>query len=256
LEPCNHHGKTPPCTEAIIADGITEIYYALSDPNPVAGGGAERMRGAGLLVEGDLLAGEATYSNRAWLTKLAVGRPRITVKIAQTIDGKVAASDGQSKWITSAESREHAKKMRDGFDAICVGTGTAVSDNPTLRGATRKPQRFVIGERELPTLHLSEDEGYIQLKSHEIEEVLAEFSSRGFNSILIEGGPTISSAFLRAGVVDEIHLYMAGTIMGSGLQAVNIPEFTDFSQQLHYELSALSIIAGDIFATYLKKESA
>ena len=100
LEPCNHFGKTPPCSEAIIEAGITSVYFALSDPNAIAFGGAERLREAGLLVEGDLLAEEAAYSNRAWLTKIVKGRPRITAKIAQTLDGRVAAKDGQSKWIT------------------------------------------------------------------------------------------------------------------------------------------------------------
>ena len=256
LEPCNHYGKNPPCTEAIIAAGISEVYFALSDPNPVADGGSEKLLAAGLRVEGDLLQQEAAYSNRAWLTKIALGRPRITVKIAQTIDSKVAAADGRSKWITSDESRQHAKGIRDGFDAICVGTGTAVADDPTLRGATRNPRRFVIGERELPALALDEEEGYTHLRTHDLHEVAATLTGHRFNSVLIEGGPSLSSAFLREGLVDEIHLYMAPSIMGAGKSAVDIPEFTDFSQQLHYELSALSIVSGDIFATYIKEDYA
>jgi diaminohydroxyphosphoribosylaminopyrimidine deaminase/5-amino-6-(5-phosphoribosylamino)uracil reductase len=256
LEPCNHHGKTPPCSEAIISAGITEVFFALSDPNPVATGGASRLTEAGLHVEGNLLADEAAYSNRAWLTKILLGRPRVTVKIAQTLDARVAASDGRSQWITSDGSRRHAKAMRDTFDAICVGTETAVADNPTLRGATRDLPRFVIGLRELPTLLLDGDEGYEQVRTHDPIEVTKTFYERGFNSVLIEGGPTLESAFLKSGVVDEIHLYMAPSILGSGKSSIDIKEFTEFSQQLHYELGALSIIEGDIFAVYLKKESA
>ncbi len=255
LEPCNHHGRTPPCTDAIIDAGIAEVYFALSDPNPTAAGGAERLRNAALEVKGDLLRDEAIYSNRAWITKLTLSRPRITLKIAQTLDARVAASNGESKWITSTESRTHAKKLRDGFDAICIGTGTAISDNPTLRGVSHNPVRYVLGERALPELLLDGEEGFQQLKTHLIEESLAQFCERGFNSVLIEGGPTIASAFLRAGVVDELHLYLAPSIMGSGRAAIDIPEFSDFSQQLHYGLNSLSIIDGDIFATYLKKES-
>jgi len=256
LEPCNHHGKTPPCSEAIVSAGITEVFFALSDPNPVASGGASRLLEAGVRVEGDLLSDEATYSNRAWLTKVIYGRPRITVKIAQTLDGRVAASDGRSQWITSDKSREHAKRIRDSFDAICIGTGTALADNPTLRGETRDLPRFVLGARDLPPLLLDDEEGYEQLKSHNPDEIVQTLLDRGFNSVLIEGGPTIASAFLQGGVVDEIHMYMAPSIMGSGRSSVAIKEFTEFSQQLHYELGALSIIGGDIFAVYLKKESA
>lgn len=254
LEPCNHMGKTPPCSEAIIKSGIDSVYFAISDPNPIASGGASKLLGAGLFVKGELLVEEASFSNRAWLTKIAVGRPRITVKIAQTLDGRVAAADGQSKWITSAGSREHAKRLRDSFDAICVGSGTALADNPTLRGATRNPARYVIGERLLPKLLLDAEEGFEQVKTHNALDVTEVLAFRGFNSVLIEGGPTLVSAFLAANIVDEIHLYLAGSIMGSGKASIEIPEFANFSQQLHYEISALSIIEGDIFASYLKKE--
>jgi diaminohydroxyphosphoribosylaminopyrimidine deaminase/5-amino-6-(5-phosphoribosylamino)uracil reductase len=246
LEPCNHHGRTPPCTEAIINSGIASVYFAISDPNPIASGGAARLREAGILVQGELLTEEAVFSNRAWLTKVTLGRPRVTVKIAQTIDGKVAAADGRSKWITSAASREHAKQLRDGFDAICIGAGTAIADNPTLRGATRNLKRFVIGARDLPPLNLDRDEGYEQIRTGNPNKVL---------STLIEGGPTLSSSFLRSGLVDEIHLYMAGSIMGSGKSSVDIAEFNSFSHQLHYSVSALSVIESDIFVIYLKKES-
>ena len=254
LEPCNHQGRTPPCAEAIINSGITSVYFAISDPNPIASGGAAKLRQAGIFVLGELLTEEAIFSNRAWLTKLTLGRPRVTVKIAQTIDGKVAAADGRSKWITSAASREHAKQLRDSFDAICIGAGTAIADNPTLRGATRNLKRFVIGARELPPLNLDNDEGFEQIRSGNPNKILSTLAKHGFNSILIEGGPTLSSSFLRSGLVDEIHLYMAGSIMGSGKSSVDIAEFTSFSHQLHYVVSALSVIESDIFVIYLKKE--
>ena len=254
LEPCNHYGTTPPCSEAIIESGISSVYFALSDPNRLASGGAAKLLGAGLLVKGDLLSVEAAYSNRAWLTKIAKGRPRITAKIAQTLDGRVAAADGQSKWITGEASREHAKRLRDGFDAICIGTGTALADDPRLRGATRNPARYVIGKRLLPNLLLDGEEGYRQIETHSTHDVTEEFALRGFNSVLIEGGPMLLSAFLEADLVDEIQLYIAGSIMGSGKPSVEIPEFKNFSQQLHYEISSLSILDNDIFATYLKRD--
>lgn len=254
LEPCNHFGKTPPCTQAIIDSRISEVFFALSDPNPVASGGADKLRGAGVSVSGELLVTDARYSNRAWLTKIEKGRPRITIKIAQSLDGRVAASDGQSKWITNEASRLHAKKLRQGFDAICIGAGTAVADNPTLRGISHNPKRFVVGERDLPSLNLDEEEGYEQIRTRDFDQVVAALNGRGFNSILIEGGPTLVSAALTSGFVDEIHLYQAGSIMGSGKSSVDIHTFKGFSEQLHYEIKALSIIEGDIFAIYFKRD--
>ncbi|MEJ0014631.1 MAG: bifunctional diaminohydroxyphosphoribosylaminopyrimidine deaminase/5-amino-6-(5-phosphoribosylamino)uracil reductase RibD [Actinomycetota bacterium] len=123
LEPCNHYGKTPPCTQAIISAGISTVYFAVSDPNEKAAGGAQTLAQAGINVEGQLLEDEAHYSNRAWFTKIELNRPHITAKIAQSMDGRVAAADGQSKWITTQNSRRHAKDLRNTFDAICIGNG-------------------------------------------------------------------------------------------------------------------------------------
>ena len=255
LEPCNHFGKTPPCSDAIIASGIATVYFAISDPNEKAAGGGQALANAGLTVQGDLLSEEAQYSNRAWLTKITLGRPRITVKIAQSMDGRVAAADGRSKWITTADSRSQAKDLRNTFDAICIGTGTAIKDDPTLRGTLRNPKRIIIGKRALPPLNLDDEDGYLQIKSHNLAKVISFLKEKEYNSVLLEGGPTIVSAALSAGVVDEIHLYQAPTILGSGTPSVMISTFTEFSQQLHYEISALSIIDGDIFAIYIKKDA-
>ena len=253
LEPCNHYGKTPPCSMAILSEGISTVYFALSDPNEKASGGEQALASAGVTVQGDLLSDEAQYSNRAWLTKIMLDRPRITAKIAQSLDGRVAAADGQSKWITTEHSRSQAKDLRNTFDAICIGTGTATTDDPTLRGSLRKPERIVIGERSLPPLKLDGAEGYTQVRSHDIADLIKLFKERDYNSVLLEGGPTIISAALAVGMVDEIHLYQAPTILGSGKSSVLIPTLADFSQQLHFEIAALSIIDGDIFAIYIKK---
>ncbi|MFZ9781048.1 MAG: bifunctional diaminohydroxyphosphoribosylaminopyrimidine deaminase/5-amino-6-(5-phosphoribosylamino)uracil reductase RibD, partial [Candidatus Nanopelagicaceae bacterium] len=132
LEPCNHMGKTPPCTEAIVAAGIKKVVFAVSDPNPIAHGGAQSLTDAGIIVEPGLLKDEVAFTNRAWLKKIKSSHPYITIKIAASLDGKVAALDGSSKWITSEISRSDVAILRSQCDAIVTGTGTVLADNPSL----------------------------------------------------------------------------------------------------------------------------
>ena len=252
LEPCNHFGKTPPCTQAIVQSGIKIVHFSLQDPHQIASGGVSTLRAAGVTtIEGEMRE-ESAFANRAWLTKIEKDRPRVTVKIAQSLDARVAAADGQSQWITSLESRTHAKSLRDEFDAICIGTQTALSDNPTLRGLTRNPKRIVMGQRELPRLKLDDEEGYTQIKSRDFGDLLAIFRQFQFNSILIEGGPTMVSAALETDIVDEIHLYQAPIILGSGTSSVSIPTLRAFSDQLQWQMQSLTQIGSDLFAIYIK----
>ena len=154
LEPCNHTGATGPCTQAIIDAGIKSVVYAVTDPNTVASGGAAALKAAGIEVVAGVGEDEASYSNRAWLTKILQGRPFITWKVAATLDGKVAAADGTSKWITNEASRADVQKVRRSVDAIMVGTQTVIADNPYLvphdGAATKNPLRIVCGTQELP----------------------------------------------------------------------------------------------------------
>jgi diaminohydroxyphosphoribosylaminopyrimidine deaminase/5-amino-6-(5-phosphoribosylamino)uracil reductase len=188
LEPCSHHGKTPPCTDAIIASGIKNVFYSVVDPNPTAAGGAEKLRAAGIKVE-HIDCVSALTSNRDWLTKIKKNRPRIAWKIAVSLDGAVAAEDLTSKWITGSESRNDVKIERSAADLIVTGTGTVLADNPKLET--------------------------IEIKNRDIEEVLSFSRARGFNRILIEAGPVLGSAFFKAGLVDEIIFYQAPVILGS-----------------------------------------
>ncbi|MEY3098911.1 MAG: hypothetical protein RIS32_702, partial [Actinomycetota bacterium] len=142
LEPCNHMGKTPPCTEAIIAAGIKKVVFAVSDPNPIAHGGAQSLTDAGIIVEPGLLKDEVAFTNRAWLKKIKSSHPYITLKIAASLDGKVAALDGSSKWITSEISRTDAAILRSQCDAIVTGTGTVLADNPSLTVRNIKRENF------------------------------------------------------------------------------------------------------------------
>jgi len=149
LEPCNHTGKTGPCTEAIIAAGISRVVYAVADPNPIAAGGSERLRAAGIEVIEGVLAAPSRFFNRAWLSVIEKKRPLFIWKIAATLDGKTSALDGSSKWITSESSREFVSLLRRNSDAILVGTGTVIADNPSLvphdDQEIKNPLRVVMG---------------------------------------------------------------------------------------------------------------
>jgi diaminohydroxyphosphoribosylaminopyrimidine deaminase/5-amino-6-(5-phosphoribosylamino)uracil reductase len=256
LEPCNHQGKTPPCTEAIIKSGIKRVVYSISDPNPIAQGGEARLKAAGILVESGVLAELIEKTNRAWIKKVKTGRPYLTMKIASTLDGKIAAADGSSKWITSDNSRIDVAKLRSECDAIVTGTGTVLADNPnlTVRGFSRfegwqdfKPTRVVIGERELPATAQvkSADAETVHLQTRDLNKLLELASARGWNRVLIEAGPTLNSAFLKERLVDEIFWYQAPAILGNGRSAIGDLGITTLAEQLSMEMLESVEIAGE-----------
>lgn len=229
LEPCNHTGRTGPCTAALIDAGISRVVYALDDPNPVAAGGAERLRAARVDVVGGVRASAGRELLRVWAHAVRSGRPFVTLKLATTLDGRVAATDGSSRWITSGASRAHAHRLRAEVDAIAVGTGTALTDDPALtartpdgRLAEHQPLRVVVGRRELPPTARLYSDGVqpLLIRSHDVATVLAELTHRQVRHLLVEGGPTLATAFLRAGVVDEVHAYLAPVLLGSGVPAI------------------------------------
>ena len=229
LEPCNHTGRTPPCTELLLANGITRVVHGLDDPDPVAAGGATRLREAGVDVVGGVLADQAEVLLRVWAHAVRTGRPFVTLKLASSLDGRVAASDGSSRWITSAQARAHAHRLRADVDAIAIGTGTALTDDPALTARTvagdlaaHQPLRVVVGRRDLlPGARLYGAGGeLLQLRTHQPEEVLVALAEREVRHLLVEGGPTLAAAFLRAGAVDEVHAYLAPALLGAGPSAV------------------------------------
>ena len=220
LEPCNHTGTTGPCVDAIIEAGITKVIYAVKDPNPLAAGGAQRLIAAGINVE-YIESPELEEVQGAWLHRIRTGRPYIIWKVATTLDGRIAASDGTSQWISSEESRHDVQVMRAQSDAILVGTGTALADNPTLRpriAGAHLPIRIVMGNRELPAdfnLHDNVSET-IFIKSREIADLLQAVKAQPINQILVEAGATLGSALFAAGLVDEILIYQAPIVLGAG----------------------------------------
>jgi len=256
LEPCNHHGKTPPCVDAIISSGIKKVVYAVADPNPVATGGAERLRAAGIEVQSGVGEDQARLENRAWLTKMELGRPRITWKIASTMDGKVAASDGSSKWITGELARTDVAQMRSRVDGIVTSTATVSADDPSLtsKGFGKNPVRIVMGMRDLEkSLQIFDSEAEtVLIKSHELNDLISLANERGFNQLLIESGPTFGTALLLANLVDEIILFQAPTLLGSGTPAISDLGITNISGRLDFEISDVEIIGSDLKITLFK----
>ena len=256
LEPCNHRGKTPPCVDAIINSGIKKVVYAVSDPNPIATGGAERLRAAGIEVESGLGEEQARLENRAWLTKMELGRPRITWKIASTLDGKVAASDGSSKWITGELARTEVAQMRSRVDGLVTSTTTVIADNPLLtsKGFGKNPVRIVMGTSELNAkMQVFNDAAEtVLLKSRNFIDLLSLAKERGFNELLIESGPTFGTALLRANLIDEIVLFQAPTLLGSGTPSIGDLGITNISGRLDFEILDVEMIGSDLKITLFK----
>ncbi len=257
LEPCNHFGKTPPCTQAIIKSGVKKVYFALTDPNPIAQGGAKALTDAGIEVTGGLLSEYAADTNRDWLTKIKLNRPRVILKIAATLDGKIAAADSSSKWITSKESRDDVARLRSQVDAIITSTGTVLTDDPELtsKGQGKDPAIFVVGKSQIsPESKLVKRGADLTLvKSYEVDQLIGELNKRGFNRVMVEAGPSLISALLKAQVVDEVILYQAPTLLADGTSFVSSLGVTTIDQRLDFDVKDLQIIGNDIKTTLYAK---
>jgi diaminohydroxyphosphoribosylaminopyrimidine deaminase/5-amino-6-(5-phosphoribosylamino)uracil reductase len=234
LEPCNHHGKTPPCTDALISSGIKSIYFAVTDPNAEAAGGAAKLRAAGLSVESGILEKNAAFENRAWLSAIKNARPYFTWKVAITIDGKIAAKDGSSKWISNEESRKYVAQMRAESDAILVGTGTVLSDDPNLvpEGFDNRPLRVVVGNRAIPSSTKVKDNRaeLFHHQSRDLAELTSVLNKKEIRSVLVEAGPALGSAMLKAGLIDELAIFTAPKILGDGqsfIEPIGIDSIAD-----------------------------
>src|SRR5688572_17427995 len=214
LEPCRAFGSTPPCTQAVVDAEVAKVVAASLDPNPAAGGGLEELRAAGVdveLADGDL-ALQARRQNEAWRTWISEGRPFVTYKAAITLDGRVTFPG--SRWVTGEESRRRVHELRAASDAVAVGTGTVRADDPGLdaRGvdAVRQPRRLVFGSGPL------REGSELELLSEPLEDELARLAEQGVQSLLLEGGPTLATAFLHADLVDKLLLFVAPRLSGSG----------------------------------------
>ena len=246
LEPCNHYGRTPPCRKALLDAGVARVVYAVADPIVGHDGGAEALRAAGVDVEAGVLEEEAAAGNEVWLLSTRLARPFVTWKYAASLDGRVAARDGTSKWITSEEARADAHRLRGECDAVLVGAGTIRADDPQLTargdGIRHQPLRVVVDtegrtpvtarvfEGTAPALiAIAEDADASQLEGHasvvrvprapaglDIRSLLLALFNRDVRSVLLEGGPTLAGSFLAAGLVDRVIAYLAPLAIGGG----------------------------------------
>lgn len=221
LEPCAHVGRTGSCADALIAAGVARVVIGVADPTPEAAGGAEKLRNAGIAVE--FSASEAARRvNEHWLHAMQRGRPFVTLKLAASTDGRVAAAVGVRTSISNAASNRQVHELRSHVDGILIGSNTACIDDPSLTArdvaVQRQPQRFVMGRRELPqTLQLFADANpAVQLATHDPHVALQQIGARRIRHLLVEGGPTIAAAFIDAGVVDEIIWITAPMVLGGG----------------------------------------
>jgi len=254
LEPCNHHGRTPPCVDALLEAGVAAVVYAAADPNPVAAGGAGRLHAAGVAVTGGVCADEVTRGPlREWLHKQRTGMPHVTWKFATSIDGRSAAADGSSQWITSEAARADLHRRRAATDAIVVGTGTVFADNPTLTArlpdgslAQRQPLRVVVGQREISpdTNVLNDDSRTMVIRTRDPHEVIKALSDR--TDVLVEGGPTLAGAFLRAGVINRILAYVAPILLGGPVTAVDDVGVPSIARALRWRYESVEQIGPDL----------
>ena len=264
LEPCNHSGRTQPCATALYAAGVARVVYAQTDPNPAAAGGAKWLRRRGVAVEGGLLADEAQALNATWTHLVTTGRPWVTWKLATTLDGRSAAADGTSQWITGEAARADVHEQRSRSGAILVGTGTALLDDPQLTARKpdgslypQQPIRVVMGERDLPaTARVLDDAAPTwHLRTRDPKDVLAALAEVGVHHVWLEGGPTVAAALMAAGLVDEVIAYVAPVLLGRGRPSVSDLGITTIDHALRLRPTDITLIGHDVRITAALKET-
>jgi diaminohydroxyphosphoribosylaminopyrimidine deaminase/5-amino-6-(5-phosphoribosylamino)uracil reductase len=260
LEPCDHTGRTGPCSAALAKAGVRRVVYAMADPNPAAAGGAGTLRRRGVDVEAGVLAAQAAHLNHHWSFAVAHGRPFVTWKLATTLDGRSGAADGTSAWITGPEARRDVHRLRARVDAIIVGTGTVLADDPrlTVRDGAGKPApvrdqpvRVVVGTSDIPDSAQVWDDSAetVQIRTHDPAVVLRALYDRDVRFACLEGGPRLAGAFLEAGLVDEVVAYVAPALLGSGRAALEGGGVATITDAHRLRLDDVSMLGRDLRLT-------
>lgn len=258
LEPCNHRGLTGPCSEALVAAGIRRVVYAVPDPGEHSSGGAARLRAAGVEVVSGVLEDEASEAMRVWLTATRLRRPFVTVKWASSLDGRAAAADGSSQWITGTAARQRVHEQRALSDAIVVGTGTVLSDDPSLtaRGDAgelmpHQPIPVIVGEREIPPTArvFQHPRPAIVTGGRDLPAVLSDLFDRGVRHAFVEGGPTLSSAFVAADLVDEFLVYLAPVLLGGDRLALTEIGVDAIGRARRLSIDSIERLGADLLVT-------
>jgi diaminohydroxyphosphoribosylaminopyrimidine deaminase/5-amino-6-(5-phosphoribosylamino)uracil reductase len=265
LEPCSHHGKTPPCIKAIIKAGIKKVFVATLDPNPiVSGSGVKLLRESGIEVQVGLLENDAIEINRGFIKRMKTGLPFVTSKIAMSLDGRVAMKSGESKWITSEASREDVQLLRSQNQAILTGSGTILNDNPMMTVRNKKfdssPLRVVIDSNNSITdkslnIFSSDSKTFIFNPSNskilengkiDLKSALTTLGEMGINNVLLEAGSGLNGAMMKSNLIDEFIIYTAPVILGSDAQAmINLP-FKKMSEKISLNIIELTQVATDL----------
>jgi len=265
LEPCSHHGKTPPCIKAIIKAGIKKVFVATLDPNPiVSGSGVKLLRESGIEVQVGLLENDAIEINRGFIKRMKTGLPFVTSKIAMSLDGRVAMKSGESKWITSEASREDVQLLRSQNQAILTGSGTILNDNPMMTVRNKKfdssPLRVVIDSNNSITdkslnIFSSDSKTFIINPSNskilengkiDLKSALTTLGEMGINNVLLEAGSGLNGAMMKSNLIDEFIIYTAPVILGSDAQAMmNLP-FKKMSEKISLNIIELTQVATDL----------
>jgi diaminohydroxyphosphoribosylaminopyrimidine deaminase/5-amino-6-(5-phosphoribosylamino)uracil reductase len=289
LEPCSHYGKTPPCADMIIKKGFKRVVIGMKDPNPlVAGRGIERLRRSGIDVMEGVLEEESKYLNRFFIKHITTGIPYVVLKVAQSIDGKIALKDFSSKWLTGCESRKEVHKLRAEIQSILVGRNTVMRDNPSLnvRDVTGKnPVRIILDsnfsltgrynifndllDNETIICHNKEhnpkyiNNKYPALKfipaeinengKLDLKDILKKLGNMGISSVLIEGGAEIFSSFVMHGFVDELHIFTAPKIIGKGIESFRNINIKSLDLSYNFKLHNIEKCGDDVHSVYLKK---
>ncbi|MSQ73193.1 MAG: bifunctional diaminohydroxyphosphoribosylaminopyrimidine deaminase/5-amino-6-(5-phosphoribosylamino)uracil reductase RibD [Betaproteobacteria bacterium] len=273
LEPCNHHGRTPPCTEAVIASGVARVVAAMRDPNPQAAHGGEKLGAAGIRFEHGLMEDEAKELNIGFVSRVTRGRPWVRMKVAATLDGRTALANGSSQWITGPEARKDGHRWRARACATLTGIGTVLADDPrmTVREVetTRQPMRVVVDSRlEIPAKARILEGGKVLLfcakqgaapmgaeavcmanagGKVDLPAMLGELARRGVNELHVEGGFKLNGSLLREGCVDELLVYLNPSLLGDSAQGMaNLAEATGLDQRIALKLVSVDRVGGDL----------